>query len=143
MRTIRAYPILPATVGMVGAQTLLVLQVERTHKKTDKQTRETRFYISSAPAQSRPAKAWDELIRGHWGGVEIRNHWRRDAQMGEDNTRSRNPTLIANLALLRNASLALLHSLPQILREIPLPCLMQILARDIPTILRLSIRPLR
>jgi len=23
------------------------------------------------------------LIRGHWGGVEIRNHWRRDVLMGE------------------------------------------------------------
>lgn len=45
------------------------------------------------------------LIRGHWGGVEIRNHWRRDACLGEDKTRSRNPHIVANLALLRNALL--------------------------------------
>lgn len=44
-------------------------------------------------------------IRGHWGGVEIRNHWRRDATMGEDRSRSRNPNLLANLALIRSALL--------------------------------------
>ena len=61
-----------------------------------------------------------ELIRGHWGGVEIRNHWRRDAVMGEDRSRSRHPKLLANLALLRSALLALLadhypdQPLPQI-----------------------------
>jgi hypothetical protein len=40
--------------------------------------------------------------------VEIRNHWRRDALMGEDGSRSRQPNLLANLALLRNALLAIL-----------------------------------
>jgi len=40
--------------------------------------------------------------------VEIRNHWRRDVLLGEDGSRSRNPNLLANLALLRNALLALL-----------------------------------
>ncbi len=42
-----------------------------------------------------------QLIRGHWAGVEIRNHWRRDALMGEDQSRSRNPNLLANLAIIR------------------------------------------
>jgi hypothetical protein len=40
--------------------------------------------------------------------VEIRNHWRRDALMGEDHSRSRNPNLLANLAILRSTLLALL-----------------------------------
>jgi hypothetical protein len=34
--------------------------------------------------------------------VENRNHWPRDALTGEDASRSRNATLLANLALLRN-----------------------------------------
>jgi predicted transposase YbfD/YdcC len=61
------------------------------------------------------------LIRGHWGGVEIRNHWRRDAIMGEDGSRSRAPNLLANIAIIRSALLVLLadhypdQSLPQIL----------------------------
>ena len=38
----------------------------------------------------------------------MRNHWRRDAVMGEDGSRSRNPNLLANVALLRSALLALL-----------------------------------
>ncbi|WP_018290767.1 DDE transposase family protein [Verrucomicrobium sp. 3C] len=60
-----------------------------------------------------------DFIRGHWGGAEIRNHWRRDARMGEDRCRSRQPNLLANLALIPNALLSLLAerlgepSLPQ------------------------------
>nr|WP_020494406.1 DDE transposase family protein [Verrucomicrobium sp. 3C] len=48
------------------------------------------------------------MIREHWGGIEIRNHWRRDVLMGEDRSRSRQPNLLANLALIRNALLSLL-----------------------------------
>jgi hypothetical protein len=40
--------------------------------------------------------------------VEIRNHWRRDALMGEDRSRSRNPNLLANLAIIRSALLCAL-----------------------------------
>lgn len=35
----------------------------------------------------------------------MRNHWRRDATMGEDDSRSRHATLLANVALIRNALL--------------------------------------
>lgn len=57
----------------------------------------------------RSPKQWVELIRGHWGGVENRNHWRRDACWWEDKTRSRNPNIVGALALLRNALLALVQ----------------------------------
>ncbi len=40
--------------------------------------------------------------------MEIRNHWRRDVLFGEDGSRSRNPSLLANLALIRSVLLALL-----------------------------------
>lgn len=50
---------------------------------------------------------WIRTIRNHWGGVEIRNHWSRDAILREDHTRSRNPTLVGALALLRSALLAI------------------------------------
>jgi hypothetical protein len=42
-----------------------------------------------------------ELIRGHWAGSEIRNHWARDACMREDRTRSKNHNLNCALAALR------------------------------------------
>lgn len=76
-------------------------------KKTGTTTHETRFYLSSLESAERTPAQWHELIRGHWAGVEIRNHWRRDTLWGEDRSRTRNPRALANLALLRNALLAL------------------------------------
>jgi predicted transposase YbfD/YdcC len=101
-----------------------VLRNSRTVKKTGHSTTEAHYYLSSAlPNQYHPSQ-WLGLIRGHWGGVEIRNHWRRDAIMGEDGSRSRNPSLLANLALLRSTLLALLaehfpdRPLPQIREQL-------------------------
>lgn len=45
--------------------------------------------------------------------MENRNHWRRDASLGEDGTRSRHPRAIINLALLRSANLRLLSQLTE------------------------------
>jgi len=87
---------------------LIVLRSQRTIKKTAARTTESRYYLSSAQPQEYRPEQWLDLIRGHWGGVEIRNHWRRDALMGEDRSRSRNANLLANLALIRNALLALM-----------------------------------
>ena len=115
-----AFPIEPLQAGFPHARTLIVVRSERTLKKTGITTVESRYYLSSAaPGDYRPQQ-WQQLIRGHWGGVEIRNHWRRDALLGEDRSRSRNPQLLANLALIRNALLSVLashcpdQSLPQI-----------------------------
>ena len=89
-------------------RSLTVVRSEVTRTKTGKTTTETRFYLSSLlPAERTPAQ-WHALIRGHWAGVEIRNHWRRDACWGEDDSRTRNPVALANLALLRSALLVLL-----------------------------------
>lgn len=104
------------------ARSLIVVRSERTIKKTGARSQESRYYLSSRETGAHPAAQWLELIRGHWGGVENRNHWRRDALMGEDGSRSRNPKLLANLALLRSVLLQVMsphlahQSLPQ-LRE--------------------------
>jgi predicted transposase YbfD/YdcC len=66
---------------------------------------ETRYYVSSLPADAHTPKQWLQLIRGHWGGIEIRNHWRKDACLFEDKTRSRNPNIVATFAMLRNVLL--------------------------------------
>lgn len=50
-----------------------------------------------------PAEPFAQLIRGHWGGCEIRNHGTRDVQWEEDKTRSGNWALNAALAILRVA----------------------------------------
>lgn len=79
----------------------------RTVKKTGDGSPQSRYYLSSAAPTDYTHAQWLQLIRGHWGGVEIRNHWKRDALMGEDRSRTRKPTILANLALLRSACLRL------------------------------------
>ena len=81
------------------------MRSERTIKKTGASSIESRYYLSSAEPARYQQSQWLQLIRGHWAGVEIRNHWRRDVLMGEDHSRSRNPNLLANLALIRSALL--------------------------------------
>lgn len=95
-----------------------MLRSERTVKKTGTTTTESRYYLSSALPETYRPERWLDLIRGHWGGVEVRNHWRRDALMGEDRSRSRHANLLANVALLRNA---LLQILSEPLQEQSLP----------------------
>ena len=90
------------------ARSVIVLRCRRFIKKSGKTSDETRYYLSSELSQNRKPSQWDELVRGHWGGVEIRNHWRRDAIMREDWSRTRNVSQLANLALLRNAVIAIL-----------------------------------
>lgn len=81
------------------------MRSQRTIKKTGASSTESRYYLSSIPADQKTPGQWLQLICGHWAGVEIRNHWRRDALMGEDRSRSRNASLLANLALMRSALL--------------------------------------
>lgn len=122
MRHLHAFAIEPLTADFPFARTLVVVRSERTHKKSGHTTKESRYYLSSAPPeQYRPAQ-WLQLIRGHWGGVEIRNHWRRDVLMGEDGSCSRNANLLANVALIRSA---LLHVVADSLDEQSLSALLE------------------
>lgn len=120
------------SVDFPYARSLIVVRSERTIKKTGQSSVESRYYLSSRDADEHTPAQWLGLIRGHWGGVENRNHWRRDALLGEDGSRSRNATLLANLALLRNVLLAVMareletQTLPQLrerLHSHPAQCL--------------------
>ena len=93
---------------------------EVANSKTGKRSTETRYYLSSQFPCERTDPDWHALVRGHWGGVEIRNHWRRDSLWGEDRSRTRCTAALANLAVLRNTLLVLLpehypdRSLPEL-----------------------------
>ena len=106
------------------ARSLIVLRNTRYVKKTNQSTTESHYYLSSAPPEQYSPAQWLGLIRGHWAGVEIRNHWRRDVIFGEDGSRSRNANLLANLALIRSALLAVLaehfpnSASPEIIEEL-------------------------
>ena len=117
-RQLRAHPVEATTLEFPFARSVIVVRSEVTHKKTGQTTTETRYYVSSLAATERTPAQWQAAIRGHWAGVEIRNHWRRDAIMGEDRSRTRNATALANLALLRSVLLALL---PDHYPDVPLP----------------------
>lgn len=108
MRQVFAFPLEPMTADFPFARSLIVVRSQRTVKKDNAVAAETRYYLSSHLPDRYGLPEWSRLIRGHWGGVEIRNHWKRDVGMGEDKSKTRNPKALANLALIRNALLAIL-----------------------------------
>jgi predicted transposase YbfD/YdcC len=89
------------------ARSVVVVRSQRHIKRSGETSQETRYYVSSLDPGERSLENWHRLIRGHWAGVEIRNHWRRDVLFGEDRSRSRNARLLANLALIRTVLLRL------------------------------------
>lgn len=95
--------------GFPFARTLVIVRANRSDKTGAATSTETRYYLSSQQPEERSPAGWLGLVRGHWAGVENRNHWRRDACMGEDRTRSKNPNLVANLALIRSSLLAIIN----------------------------------
>ena len=66
---------------------------------------EDAYYLSSRVAEDKTPERWLQSVRDHWAGVEIRNHWRKDACLFEDKTRSRNANVVGCLILLRNVVL--------------------------------------
>lgn len=119
-RALHAFPVEADALAFPYARSLIVVRSTRTIKATGHTSSENRYYLSSLESDERTPAQWQALIRGHWAGVEIRNHWRRDALWGEDHSRTRNNNALANIALVRDALLALLpehypeHSLPEI-----------------------------
>lgn len=98
----------PLKTQLPGSRSVVAVRCQRTRKKDGHTVDETRYFVSSALPTAYEAAGWARLVRGHWGGVEIRNHWRKDALLLEDKTRSRNPNMVGALILLRNALLGLL-----------------------------------
>ena len=90
------------------SRSIVRIHSTRTVKKTGRTSVEDRYYLSSQETDERTHEGWVNLSREHWAGVENRNHYRRDATLGEDSTRSRNPNAVINLALLRSVNLRLL-----------------------------------
>jgi len=101
----------PLTIDFPHVQTLIRIRRDSTAFKQDKD-RLPGYYLSSESVESMTPEQWLERIRGHWGGIEIRNHWRKDACLQEDKTRSRNPNTVAGMAMLRNCLLFFLSEDP-------------------------------
>jgi len=102
-------PVDPLDVHFPHVQTVIRVQRESTAFNNAKD-RLPGYYVSSLPMDRYSPCQWRELIRGHWGGLEIRPHWRKDACLREDKTRSRNPNTVAALGMLRNCLLLFLDA---------------------------------
>ena len=74
-------------------------------KKTGRETKEIRFYISSLPAN---AKQLNEVVRAHWG-IENKLHWRLDVVFNEDKACIRNEDAVQNLSMVRRLALNILQ----------------------------------
>ena len=98
----------PLGTGFYGSRSIVHIRSTRTEKKSGKTSVEKRYYLSSQEKQERTPEGWIALSRSHWAGVENRNHWRRDASLGEDRTRLHHGRALMNLALLRSVNLRLL-----------------------------------
>jgi len=98
------------TVDFPYARTILAVEATRTVSRTGAASVQTRYFLASLEPEERTPAQWLGLVRGHWGGVENRNHWRRDALGGEDRTRTRHPNILINLALIRSACLRLFNA---------------------------------
>jgi predicted transposase YbfD/YdcC len=85
------------------------IRIRRETLRHGKWSQEDAYYLSSLELTPENQKRLPQIIRGHWGSIENRNHWVKDHCFKEDKTRSKNPNLCANLALLRNALLVLLQ----------------------------------
>jgi predicted transposase YbfD/YdcC len=83
------------------------LRVHHTGTRAGKSFDETCYYISNRTDDTHSLEEWLQHVRNHWAGVENRLHWRKDACLREDHTRSRNANLVGALALMRNALFAI------------------------------------
>ncbi|MCC5024771.1 MAG: transposase family protein [Candidatus Synoicihabitans palmerolidicus] len=107
----------PSQADYPGLHSLVLVDKTTVRKRDLTESCEQRAYASSlAPAERSPAQML-ALIRGHWGGVEIRNHWRRDACWREDHSRTRNINALANLRPLAQSPAARLR--PTLARAAP------------------------
>jgi predicted transposase YbfD/YdcC len=99
--------ITPVNAGLPAARCAITVQRDWSEKKEPATAKtHTRHFLSSLPVEQK--KRCGQLARGHWG-IENRNHHKRDASAWqEDRHRHRRPNAAMNLALTRNALLAII-----------------------------------
>jgi hypothetical protein len=87
-----------------GLKRLIKITAERTDKSSGEQSKECRYYISSAALKA------DELLnatRQHWG-IENKLHWMLDVNFGEDASRKKAGNAAQNFSVISKIALNLL-----------------------------------
>jgi predicted transposase YbfD/YdcC len=97
----------PVSAGLPGARSAVTVQRDWSEKKESPSAKShTRVFLSSLRAEEKSRST--RAARGHWS-IENRNHHKRDASAWqEDRHRHRRPKAALNLALTRNALLAII-----------------------------------
>jgi predicted transposase YbfD/YdcC len=97
----------PVDAGLPSARIAVTVRRDWTQKKNPGEEKShTRFFLSSLSLDD-PVRA-AEAVRSHWG-IENRNHHKKDTcAWREDDHRHRRPRAALNLALTRNALLAII-----------------------------------
>lgn len=89
-----------------GLKCLVRIEAERYMKSSGKTETETRYYISSLPAD---ATLLNHSIRSHWN-IENKLHWTLDVAFNEDNSRKRAGHAAQNFSVLNRIALNLLKN---------------------------------
>lgn len=107
VRTLRASSELNTYLGDRWPDVQQVFQLRRTITRRGSQTTEVVYGLTSLPSNVASPQQLMTLVRAHWQ-VENRNHWRRDATLGEDRTKTASKRAALTVAALNNTILALL-----------------------------------
>jgi len=110
VRTLRASSELNAYIGDRWTEVQQVFLLRRTITRRGGQTPEVVYGLTSLPSNIASPQQLMTLVRAHWQ-VENRNHWRRDATLGEDRTKTASKRAALTVAALNNALLNLARSL--------------------------------
>jgi predicted transposase YbfD/YdcC len=89
-----------------GLRSIAMVTAER--ETTNGTSRETRFFVSSLPADAQPLA---EAIRAHWG-IENGLHWVMDVVFRDDDCRIRKKNAPANFATVKHMAVNLLRKAP-------------------------------
>jgi hypothetical protein len=74
---VRVFAVEALEIGIPHARSLIVVDKSAAKKSSAKEPEQTVSYFLSSRLPS-CAEGFARLIRGHWAGCEIRNHWVRD-----------------------------------------------------------------
>ena len=88
-----------------GVKAVVMVQAQR--EKNEKQTLETRYYLSSL---DKSAVEFNHLVRNHWS-IENQLHWQLDVSFREDQSRIRKDNAPENMATLRKTALQALKQI--------------------------------
>ncbi len=131
---IRKYTALDEIMWMDGFATWegikSIAMVESTRIINNKTTNETRYYISSLPAN---VNYLSKAIRSHWG-IENSLHWVLDVTFNEDQSRIRKGNAPQNIAMVKHVALNLLKQAQKKLKGISVKALRKAAGWDNDTI---------